>query len=78
MKIESAYLSTSKISKMIDIHEKWLRTHRGTIFHEGVHFHYPHGFNDCRWNVSAMLNWVENSSLESSSITDEILNSICA
>jgi len=78
MNIESAYLSTSKISKLIDINEKWLREHRETVFREGIHFHYPHGFNDCRWNVSAMLDWVENSSSESSDITNEILNSICA
>lgn len=78
MKINSAYLSTSKMSKVIDIHEKWLREHQGTIFKEGIHYHYPHGFKNCRWNVSAMLDWVENSSQESSSITNEILNSICA
>ena len=78
MNIESAYLSTSKMSKIIDIHEKWLREHQGIIFQEGIHFHYPEGFKNCRWNVSAMLNWVENSSQESSSITNEILNSICA
>jgi len=77
MNIESAYLSTSKISKLIDINEKWLREHRGAVFHEGIHFHYPYGFKDCRWNVSAMLNWIEKSSQNSSTITDEILNSIC-
>ena len=78
MTIESAYLSTSKMSKLIDINEKWLRKNRKSIFQEGIHFHYPKGFKNCRWNVSAMLDWVENSSNELSSVTDEIINSICA
>lgn len=78
MNIEATYLSTSKMSKTIDINERWLREHRGTVFQEGIHYHYPYGFKDCRWNVSAMLNWIENSSTESSCITNDILNSICS
>lgn len=78
MNIDPKYLSTSKISRMIDINEKWLREHRRTVFEEGIHFHYPNGFKNCRWNVSAMLDWVENSSNESLDITNDILNSICA
>jgi len=77
-KIEQNYLSTSKMAKMIDINERWLRANRGAIFQEGIHYHFPLGFNDCRWNVSAMLNWVENSSNVVSDVTNEILNSICA
>ena len=78
MNTEVKYLSTSKMSNMIDINDKWLREHRGTIFQEGVHFHYPNGFKDCRWNVSAMLDWIENSSNEFSGVADEIINSLCA
>lgn len=76
MNIEVKYLSTSKMSKMIDINEKWLREHQGTLFQEGVHYHYPNGFKNCRWKVSAMLEWVENQN-EKSNIANKILNSIC-
>ena len=75
--LQAKYLSTSKIAKMIDINEKWLREHRGDVFQEGVHYHFPFGFNDCRWNVSAMLKWVETSTNHSSE-ADRILNSLCA
>ncbi len=71
------YLSTSKIAKLIDINEKWLRQHRGEIFKEGVHYHFPFGFNDCRWNVDAMLTWVESSSNHSNE-AEKVLNSLCA
>jgi len=74
----SKYLSTSKISKIIDINEKWLREKQGEIFKEGIHYHYPDGFHHCRWNVNAMLDWVENSSIETSKIANDILNSLSA
>ncbi|QFR49400.1 hypothetical protein FJR48_06535 [Sulfurimonas lithotrophica] len=76
MNIESKYLSTSKISRMVDINERWLREHQGTIFKEGVHYYYPNGFKNCRWNVSAMIEWIENPN-EESNIADEILSNIC-
>jgi len=75
--LQIQYLSTSKIAKLIDINEKWLREHRGDIFQEGIHYHFPLGFNDCRWNVSAMLEWIETSTNHSSE-ADRILNSLCA
>lgn len=71
------YLSTSKMANLLDINAKWLRQHRGDVFKEGVHYHYPNGFNDCRWNVKAMFEWVENSN-SSSSKADDVLNSLCA
>ena len=61
MKIQSQYLSTSKMAKLLDINEKWLREHRRSIFQEGIHYHFPAGFKNCRWNVSAMLSWIETS-----------------
>jgi hypothetical protein len=70
------YLSTGKMAKLIDINEKWLREHKGTIFKNGVHYHYPNGFNNCRWNVEAMLLWVENSN--TSSEADAVLKTLCA
>ena len=75
--LNAKYLSTSKIAKMIDINEKWLREHRGNVFQEGVHYHFPFGFKDCRWNVSAMLEWVETSTNHSDE-ANRILNSLCA
>ena len=71
------YLSTSKLSKLLDINVKWLNQHKGSIFQEGIHYHYPNGFNDCRWNVQAMTQWVENSNT-TSTIANEVLNSLCA
>lgn len=74
---EPKYLSTSKISKLIDVNERWLREHRGAVFKEGVHYHFPNGFNDCRWNVKAMIEWVETPTDEDTR-TQDILNSLCA
>jgi len=78
MKVNSKYLSTKKISQMLDINERWLREHRDTIFIKGIHFHYPNGFNDCRWNVAAMIDWIENSSNATSNIANDILSTLCA
>lgn len=71
------YMSTSKISQLLDINEKWLREHRGDIFLEGIHYHYPEGFHDCRWNVEAMVNWMENSKNYCAE-ADEVFQSICS
>ena len=75
MNLKAKYLSTSKIAKILDINERWLREHRGSIFIEGIHYHFPAGFKNCRWNVSAMLSWVETSS--HSSEVDNIITSLC-
>jgi hypothetical protein len=75
MKLQSQYLSTSKIAKILDINEKWLREHRGSIFIEGVHYHFPQGFSHCRWNVPAMLKWIETSNHLSE--VESILTSLC-
>ena len=75
--IDTRYLSTSKIANLLDINAKWLREHRGDIFQEGVHYHYPKGFRDCRWNVQAMLEWMENSNCYSDE-ADKVLQSLCA
>ncbi len=77
MELYSKYLSTSKMSTLIDINAKWLREHRGEIFTEGVHYHFPYGFNDCRWNILAMIKWVENSNSFSNK-ADEVLKSLSA
>jgi len=71
------YLSTSKLSNILDINAKWLREHRGTVFKEGTHYHIPSGFSDCRWNVKAMIEWMENSNTDTT-VADEVLNSLCA
>ena len=71
------YLSTSKIANILDISERWLREHRGDVFKEGVHYHYPNGFNDCRWNLNAMREWMEYST-ETSEEAEKMLNSLCA
>lgn len=63
---------------MLDINQKWLREHRGSIFKEGIHYHYPYGFNDCRWNVTTMLEWMENSSIQTSELSEQILRTLCA
>jgi len=76
MNLKAKYLSTSKIAKILDINERWLREHRGSIFIEGIHYHFPLGFNNCRWNVSAMLEWVESSTSHSTEV-DNIISSIC-
>jgi len=78
MEINSIYLTTSKISVLLDINPRWLRQHKGDIFKEGIHYHYPDGFHDCRWNVNAMFDWVENSATETSKIANDILNSLSA
>jgi len=75
MKVQCQFLSTSKMAKLLDINEKWLREHQRSIFIEGVHYHRPLGFSHCRWNVSSMLSWIETSS--HSSEVDNILTSIC-
>jgi hypothetical protein len=75
--MQQKYLSTSKLSKLIDINERWLREHRGYVFVEGIHYHYPNGFNNCRWNVRAMLEWVENSN-KKTDVADDVLKSLCA
>ena len=76
MKIRSQYLSTSKMAKLLDINERWLREHRGSIFQEGIHYHFPVGFKNCRWNVSAMFDWIESSTSHSSEV-ENILTSLC-
>jgi len=75
MNLKAKYLSTAKMAELLDINSRWLREHRGNIFQEGVHYHFPYGFSNCRWNVSAMLEWVETSS--HSTEVDNIISSIC-
>lgn len=71
------YLATAKISQMLDINENWLREQRGIIFKEGIHFHYPDGFNDTRWNIAGMQAWMENKD-SSNTEADEVLKTLCA
>jgi len=71
------YLSTAKMASILDINAKWLREHRGSIFIEGVHYHFPNGFNDCRWNVKHMCLWIETPS-ETNTVADEILKTLAA
>lgn len=74
--MESKYLSTSKMANLLDINSKWLRQHCDDIFQEGIHFHRPLGFADCRWNVEAMIAWVEGS-YNTSQDAAEILEAVC-
>ena len=76
MKIQSQYLSTAKMAKILDINPRWLREHRGDIFQEGMHYYFPLGFNDCRWKVSVMLEWIESSKSHSTEV-DNIITSLC-
>ena len=68
------YLRTGKMAELIGRSTRWLKSNKGVLFKQGIHYHQPKGEREPFWDIEAMNKWVRST--ETNEEIDLILNKV--
>ena len=60
----SKYLRTGAMAKFVGRSSRWLKSRKGTVFEEGVHYHQKPGEKEPFWDVRAIEAWIRGETVK--------------
>ncbi len=68
------YARTGVMAGLIGRSTRWLKSNKGVLFKQGIHYHQPKGEREPFWDIEAMNKWVRST--ETNEEIDLILNKV--